>query len=282
MPIILMSVKNCLIFHFVFYILSIIQHTGTQEISLKKIILLCSALLTGGIILISGLSAYDKGSVDKVYKYLSQKWSYYDISGNKIAVSSLSWRSSGSDAEVIVNGRSIDPATVYDGSGRSVIDPSRQNNAKPREIIGRESGLMKGITEAHNKFRRRTAGGLPDLAWDEEVAAYAQRWAEYLKQANGCRMMHRQGSHRERKYGENLAWSSGKELEPDDVVQMWYDEIRDYRYATNSCSGVCGHYTQVVWRDSKKVGCGMARCGRSEVWVCNYDPPGNWVGRKPY
>jgi len=45
---------------------------------------------------------------------------------------------------------------------------------------------------------------------------------------------------------------------------------------------VCGHYTQIVWRDTKQVGCGVARDNRREIWVCNYDPPGNWVGHRPY
>ena len=45
---------------------------------------------------------------------------------------------------------------------------------------------------------------------------------------------------------------------------------------------MCGHYTQVVWRKSLRVGCGMATCGATEVWVCNYDPAGNWDGERPY
>jgi pathogenesis-related protein 1 len=253
-----------------------------MEIRMKRIIVVCLVLTAACFLLFSTLSAYDSASVDRVYKYLSQKWSYYDIDGNKITVSSLSWRSSGSNAEVIVNGRSLDPSTVYDGTGQNIVDPSKRNKAQPKVIIGAEKGSMKGITEAHNKFRRKTGSGLPELVWDDEVAAYAQRWADHLKSTNGCSMQHRRGSSREKSYGENLAWASGKELEPEDVVQMWYDEIKYYNYASNSCSGVCGHYTQVIWRDSKKVGCGMAKCGRSEVWVCNYDPPGNWVGRKPY
>lgn len=28
-------------------------------------------------------------------------------------------------------------------------------------------------------------------------------------------------------------------------IQKWYDEASQYKYADRSCSGVCGHYTQV-------------------------------------
>jgi pathogenesis-related protein 1 len=62
--------------------------------------------------------------------------------------------------------------------------------------------------------------------------------------------------------------------------------------ASNGCSGVCGHYTQIVWRSSQRLGCGVAVCTTGSPWgspspswtyvVCNYDPPGNYVGQRPY
>jgi uncharacterized protein YkwD len=181
-----------------------------------------------------------------------------------------------------VNGKSIDPATLYDKDGKNILNPQLKNNAPQKIAAGPEPGIMKGITEAHNFYRRKTGGGLPELVWDESLATYAQEWANYLQNTNNCRMQHRQGSHRVKQYGENLAWASGKELEADEVIKMWYDEIKDYNYDFNTCSGVCGHYTQVVWKNSKKLGCAMAKCANSEVWICNYDPPGNWVGQRPY
>jgi len=234
------------------------------------------------VFLFSVLFAHDKTSVEKVYEYLGTKWRYYDVNGKKIDVRKLSWKSLGNDYTLMVNGRSLDPTTVYDKSGKNILNPTRRNKAKPVVVKGNEKGIMRGMTEAHNKYRRKTGGGLPDLVWDENIAAYAQQWANHLKQTRRCNMQHRSGRYRVKQYGENLAWSSGRELEAADVVAMWYSEIKDYNYNNNSCSGVCGHYTQVVWRNSKKVGCGMARCGNSEVWVCSYDPPGNWVGEKPY
>jgi hypothetical protein len=83
-------------------------------------------------------------------------------------------------------------------------------------------------------------------------------------------------------YGENLFGIRGASATPDQVVGNWASESGDYDYAANSCHRVCGHYTQIVWRDSKLVGCGVARARGREVWVCEYDPPGNWVGQRPY
>jgi hypothetical protein len=72
------------------------------------------------------------------------------------------------------------------------------------------------------------------------------------------------------------------------VVDAWGNEKKDYDYANNSCQSgaVCGHYTQVVWRSTKLVGCGVASCSagnsKAQVWVCQYSPPGNYVGERPY
>ena len=226
-------------------------------------------------------SAFDQASVDKVYQYLGEKWAYYDVNGKKIRLQSLAKHSGSSGGDIVADGVRLNPMDVYDASGRNVVNPSIHSHAKPLVIIGREAGVLRGITEAHNAKRRITAAGLPALIWDQEIANYAQRWANHLKD-QGCRMQHRRGKDRYRPYGENIAWADHQSLEPDDVVAMWYSEIKDYDYSQNRCSGVCGHYTQVVWRDSKRLGCGMASCGKSQVWVCNYDPAGNWVGERPY
>jgi len=67
-------------------------------------------------------------------------------------------------------------------------------------------------------------------------------------------------------------------------------EKANYNYSANSCSATCGHYTQVVWRNSLRLGCGVKNCttgspfggGAWQFWVCNYDPPGNISGQRPY
>lgn len=238
-----------------------------------------------GILVFAGsgflIWAYPKNDIDKVYNYLAKKWTYYNLQGEKIKVSALSRKSMGTNHEVIVNGKAMNPADFYDENGRGIANPDRKNNAKAIIITGSEPGVLRGITDAHNKYRKKT--GVPNLVWSPEIAAYAQKWAEYLKANNRCKMKHRShAGKKEKPYGENLAWAGGKELGADEVVEMWYEEIKDYNYANNSCRAVCGHYTQVVWKTSRKVGCGMTRCGNEEVWVCNYDPPGNWVGQKPY
>jgi len=73
-------------------------------------------------------------------------------------------------------------------------------------------------------------------------------------------------------------------------VEKWFDEHAAYDYVGNDCDEgkVCGHYTQVVWSSSASVGCGYAECGPFSddlfevMLVCQYSPPGNYVGEKPY
>ena len=49
---------------------------------------------------------------------------------------------------------------------------------------------------------------------------------------------------------------------------------------------VCGHYTQIVWKNTERIGCGKATSRQNGLftvyWVCQYDPSGNYVGQKPY
>uniref|UniRef100_A0A8C6RNX8 SCP domain-containing protein n=1 Tax=Nannospalax galili TaxID=1026970 RepID=A0A8C6RNX8_NANGA len=48
-------------------------------------------------------------------------------------------------------------------------------------------------------------------------------------------------------------------------------------FNTRKCKKVCGHYTQVVWADSYKVGCAVQFCPRDGAhFICNYGPAGNY------
>ena len=60
---------------------------------------------------------------------------------------------------------------------------------------------------------------------------------------------------------------------------MWYDEIKQYRFPDGGFSMQTGHFTQVVWRGTTQVGCGHSQCNGNDIWVCEYDPPGNWEGQ---
>ena len=149
----------------------------------------------------------------------------------------------------------------------------------PAQRVPNRSGnyslaLAQEIVAAHNAVRSRI--GVPPLVWSDQMAALAQNWANTL-QASGA-FEHR----KDHRYGENLLEASGYDPTPSQVVNAWSSEAKDYRYDANTCSSVCGHYTQVVWRDTKAVGCGVVRGPTREIWVCNYAPYGNIIGERPY
>ena len=140
--------------------------------------------------------------------------------------------------------------------------------------ISPRSTLARDMVDAHNAVRAGLK--MPPLVWSDRLAERAQDWADTL-------LARRQFAHRQNSpYGENLFEIRGGSATSAQVVKAWADEVRDYDYKSNKCRGVCGHYTQIVWRDTKEVGCAVARGGGREVWVCNYDPPGNYIGERPY
>ena len=153
--------------------------------------------------------------------------------------------------------------------------------------------LSKMVYE-HNLVRKPF--NLKALKWSSKLADYALTWANYLAKNNNCKMKHRPRSGKyKQKYGENLywasavMWSNGKreiaKKNSGHVVRSWASEVSDYNYRDNSCKRgkMCGHYTQIVWSTTTEVGCAMVVCGdKSQLWVCNYNPPGNYRGVKPY
>jgi pathogenesis-related protein 1 len=143
-----------------------------------------------------------------------------------------------------------------------------------RSDDGRPSSLAREMLAAHNVVRERA--GVAPLTWSDRLAAHSQEWADTLWARK--QFVHRPNS----TYGENLFEVTGAIASPAQVVSAWAAESRDYDYTSNRCRGVCGHYTQIVWGATKEVGCAVARGGGREVWVCNYDPPGNWIGKRPY
>ncbi|MBN2803807.1 MAG: hypothetical protein JXR91_12000 [Deltaproteobacteria bacterium] len=159
-------------------------------------------------------------------------------------------------------------------------------------------GVMSGIVEEHNSLRKtiKTTPSLLNLSWSDSLAEEARTWAETLAETMCGYLMHSNDPVN----GENiftagqtsqLSWSSPKTV----VQDAWGAEKLCWDYGTisesencdiNSCYSGCGHFTQIVWRDTKKLGCGVSSCVSDgwyyDIWVCKYFPPGNIIGQTPY
>jgi len=130
-----------------------------------------------------------------------------------------------------------------------------------------------------------TAANMHKMVWDGELEKIAKDFA------SKCIVAHNPERHKLAKsfdwVGENIAWGTGSCGEKDcgDVyegVKRWFTESKSYNYESGECLGKCTLYTQMVWWESNKLGCGAKRCGDRTILVCNYAPGGNYVGQRPY
>jgi pathogenesis-related protein 1 len=141
---------------------------------------------------------------------------------------------------------------------------------------------VQKLLQLHNKARADV--GVGPLSWSKELAIYAQEWADHLASAK-CQMEHRpQSGQWKGEHGENLFMGTVGYYGVADAVKAWESEKEYYRgEALNSSNWhKAGHYTQVVWKNTKDIGCAKVACKGNIIVVCNYDPPGNVLGQKPY
>jgi|SRR5215831_8941462 len=158
-----------------------------------------------------------------------------------------------------------------------------------------QSDIASTILKTHND--ERTAVGVPDLVWSDSLATDAKSWAEHLASLppkpssqpywNQCcggepDLVHAKVTGQ----GENLWAGSAGGYSTADSVQSWAKEKDHWNSDTKTCASgeVCGHYTQMVWKNTEKVGCASAigNHGKFEFLVCRYSPPGNYNGENPY
>lgn len=138
-----------------------------------------------------------------------------------------------------------------------------------------EHDFAKECLKQHNYYRAKH--GVPNLKLSKSLCKYAQEWAN--KCAKDNKMNHRP----DHKYGENIfmAWYSDLEhkLNAKEPVDNWYSEISMHTFGAEPRSLSSGHFTQVVWKESKELGVGIARNKTGAIYVVgNYDPPGNMIG----
>lgn len=180
------------------------------------------------------------------------------------------------------------PSATATGSGTPTPSPSSTGTGGPSTPASPEptDSAVAGVVAAHNAVRAAVSPAaspaLAPMAWSEEDAAVAR--------AHAAKCVFQHNAQRGPR-GENIYASGGAGgKSPRDVVTSWASEAKNYDYAQNRCSGTCGHYTQVVWRESVKLGCAAQKCttgspfggGAWELWVCDYSPAGNMSGRRPY
>lgn len=160
--------------------------------------------------------------------------------------------------------------------------PQAQGGTTPQPaqpITGNSGGTLTPEQHAYLNIHNdaRTAVGVGPVSWSAELAADAQGYAERLAELDSG-LPHRKGN----PYGENLAWHTRPGYTAADAAKDgWLSEKINY----DSNNGlVVGHYTQMVWDKTERIGYGIAKTknGKKTYIVGSYDPPGNRSGEKPY
>lgn len=146
-------------------------------------------------------------------------------------------------------------------------------------------GLEQSLLYPHNSERARAA--LPPMQWDAGLAADAREWARYLA-ATGQFEHFEEFSDDPNAQGENLWMGTRSAFSPETMVGHWIEEKKDFKpgvFPDNSRTGDLadvGHYTQIMWRDTSRVGCAIAADAENEYLVCRYSATGNVVGERPF
>nr|VWO97026.1 Repressed by TUP1 protein 4 [Ganoderma boninense] len=154
-----------------------------------------------------------------------------------------------------------------------LVAPGAQ--AVPTPLAKRTSASdVKAYLAAHNSFRAKH--GAAALTWNNTLAAAAQ------KEVDRCVFQHSGGIFGP--YGENLAAGTG-DFKIDDAIRSWTNEAPQY----NAKNPQPSHFTQVVWKGSKQLGCAVKECanifdpkyGVAKFYACEYYPAGNVIGSFP-
>lgn len=158
----------------------------------------------------------------------------------------------------------------------AMVRTVRPADAAPQDLRNFAARLLA----LHN--RERAAFGVAPLSWDDGLAAAAARYGPQL--ASLGRLQHSSPQSRAGQ-GENLWMGTARAFSIEEMAGSWAEERSYFRPGTfpqvsrsGNWSDV-GHYTQMIWRGTTRVGCALHRGGNADYLICRYAPAGNIVGR---
>ncbi|KAK0413623.1 hypothetical protein QR680_006907 [Steinernema hermaphroditum] len=160
---------------------------------------------------------------------------------------------------------------------KAIVD--RHNQLRSSNALGKEiDGSTGGFTpKAKNMYK---------MSYDCQLEKIAQSWADR------CEFKHSPSSLRNA--GENLymSWptvqNDGPALAASD---SWWSELKEigvgqfspqFNFTEFLFSKGVGHYTQMAWAKTTKIGCGHAKCPNMNLVVCNYRQTGNYLNWNIY
>nr|WDQ26766.1 venom peptide [Acharia stimulea] len=168
------------------------------------------------------------------------------------------------------------------------------------ELVEMSCTLIKLTVDGHNMRRELVAKGQLDgqpaatdmkcMIWDEELAKKAADWASRNKFEHDSDGTVPSGRFRINQHVYVLQTiDKSHEFDMEAALEMWFEENKDYKYepiSSRAWGPSTGHYTQMVWSKTTRVGCAVSEFMQNEmkniIIICNYGPAGNIVHQYPY
>ncbi|XP_075550570.1 Golgi-associated plant pathogenesis-related protein 1-like [Dermacentor variabilis] len=128
--------------------------------------------------------------------------------------------------------------------------------------------MQKQVLRRHNEYR--LLHGVPSLQLNNKLNRIAQGWAQHLAD---IRDLEHKGS------GENLYTGTSGMSNGEQIVDYWYSEICNYDYNNPKIDDSTGHFTQVVWKSTRRIGVGFAKGSDGKDYVACFYEPGHYPDR---
>lgn len=167
-------------------------------------------------------------------------------------------------------------------AGNSAPAPERVVEPMTRSAPAERGGalLKRVMLSRHNAARAEL--GLAPLMWDDALASDARAYAGQMAQSGRFAHADQHGQ------GENLFTGTRGAYSYAEMIDLWLAERRDFvnaptpGFSRTGRAGDVAHYTQIVWRGTRAIGCALVADARDDFLVCRYSPPGNVVGERAY
>lgn len=159
---------------------------------------------------------------------------------------------------------STEGITVDIGADVDLQDNAYFNATAELDKRAAAPSLKSDMLKYHNAWRAHH--GAPLLVWSTTLESFASQ------AARKCAFAHTPNN----KFGENVA--GGTYTNPAFYAQLWYNEVSKYNFNRPGFSSETGHFTQVVWKGTKQIGCAFVKgCsgGLPNLLFCEYSPAGN-------
>jgi Cysteine-rich secretory protein family len=147
-------------------------------------------------------------------------------------------------------------------------------------IASAQNSFVDTMLQVHNFYRAELK--ISPLQWDETLAASATEYAQFLAKSYKFEHSKKKG------IGENLWQGTTNYFSPSYMVHDWASEKKYFKnlpcpkFSTSGNWWDVGHYTQIIWSTTTKVGCGIASNKKNDILVCHYTEAGNIMGVKAY